>query len=294
MADKKNVAALAPKDESVADILSAIKGIVEGDAGNNNTVAALDNNEDEDFLELTDVVENIENNIENNDEIAAENNSNFANDANFEAVAESKNNSPKDILDEIDSAIGVTPEGAGEEDQKSILEQLMKTLDPNNLKPAEPVVEEVNVEDTKIEDITFDQFKPISEFDEVITAEPEVKFEVAPTPAPAPLIETKIEAKPEPIIATPEIIQPLIAPNPIKTNLLSAEMAQKSHLAIQNLLNNIPKPEILSPAMRNGTTIEDVVVESMKPLLKEWLDQNLEILVRDIVEREIKKLLPHE
>lgn len=42
--------------------------------------------------------------------------------------------------------------------------------------------------------------------------------------------------------------------------------------------------------MRSGATIEDLVVESMRPMLKEWLDQNLPEMVEKIVEREIRKL----
>jgi uncharacterized protein len=79
-----------------------------------------------------------------------------------------------------------------------------------------------------------------------------------------------------------------------KPNILSEEIADKSSKAIQNLLNNIPRPDISSPAFRSATTVEDVVVEMMKPMLKEWLDKNLEAIVRDIVDKEIKKIIPRD
>jgi cell pole-organizing protein PopZ len=281
-ADKKNSA--APKDESVADILNAIKDIVEGEPGNNNTVDVLDGaGDDDEFLELTDIVE----------EISEEQPINV-----IEPAINKAEDKPLDILDEIDNALAGDAEPEVE-DQKAVLEELMKTLMPEaeKAKPeeqAEPKPEEA------AEEVVFAQ---VSEFDEIIqdevSAEPELVEEIVTEPAAEEMKveEQVVEEKPEVAsqnISTPEIIQPPKHLNPINTNLLSAEKAQKSHLAIQNLLNNIPKPEILSPAMRNGTTIEDIVVESMKPLLKEWLDQNLEIIVRDIVEREIKKLIPHE
>lgn len=41
-------------------------------------------------------------------------------------------------------------------------------------------------------------------------------------------------------------------------------------------------------------TIEELVVEIMRPQLKKWLDENLPSLVRELVEKEIKQLIPTE
>jgi cell pole-organizing protein PopZ len=79
-----------------------------------------------------------------------------------------------------------------------------------------------------------------------------------------------------------------------KPNILSEDIANKSSKAIQNLLNNIPRPDIDSPAFRSAITLEDVVMEMIKPMLKEWLDNNLEAIVRDIVEKEIKKIIQRD
>lgn len=288
MADKKNTS--AQPQESVSDILSAIKGIVDGDDGNNNTQQALENSTEDDFLELTDIVED----ISELSPTTVLNNENIVEDALSQTVeaspeaksADSDVSQAKDILDEIDSVLGTDVD-----DQKAVLEELKRSLDPAYKKDNLQANSATNAAEASVVEpvVNADEFKPISEFDDIIAAPNAPAFE----PVSQPIVEATPEVKAI-VEATPEIIQPPKMLNPIKTNLLSAEMAQKSHLAIQNLLNNIPKPEILSPAMRNGTTIEDIVVESMKPLLKEWLDQNLETLVRDIVEREIKKLVPHE
>jgi cell pole-organizing protein PopZ len=79
-----------------------------------------------------------------------------------------------------------------------------------------------------------------------------------------------------------------------KPTILSEAIAERSSKAIQNLLNNIPRPSIDSPAFRSAVTVEDIVLETIRPMLKEWLDKNLEIIVRDIVEREIKKIIPRD
>ena len=38
--------------------------------------------------------------------------------------------------------------------------------------------------------------------------------------------------------------------------------------------------------------IEELVKESLKPELKKWLNKNLPIIVRQLVEKEIKKIIP--
>ena len=49
-------------------------------------------------------------------------------------------------------------------------------------------------------------------------------------------------------------------------------------------------PSIPSAAFRNGHTVEDLVLEALKPMLKEWLDAHLPATVERLVEKEIKRL----
>ena len=39
-------------------------------------------------------------------------------------------------------------------------------------------------------------------------------------------------------------------------------------------------------------TIEELVKEVLKPELKKWLNNNLPVIVRELVEKEIKKIIP--
>jgi cell pole-organizing protein PopZ len=57
-----------------------------------------------------------------------------------------------------------------------------------------------------------------------------------------------------------------------------------------NALAHQPQPIHGSAVFRSGATVEDLVVEALKPLLKEWLDGHLPDLVRSLVEREIRRL----
>lgn len=97
-----------------------------------------------------------------------------------------------------------------------------------------------------------------------------------PTPAPAP--------------AAPVILAP--APAAPAHGLMSDATLAASAAAL-NALAHQPAPmaaHLASPALRSGITVEDLVVEALKPMLKEWLDGNLPELVRTLVEREIRRV----
>ncbi|MBN8543589.1 MAG: DUF2497 domain-containing protein [Alphaproteobacteria bacterium] len=46
-----------------------------------------------------------------------------------------------------------------------------------------------------------------------------------------------------------------------------------------------------SAQFRSGATVEDLVIEALKPMLKEWLDGNLPQMVERLVDREIKRIV---
>ncbi len=71
------------------------------------------------------------------------------------------------------------------------------------------------------------------------------------------------------------------------TSLLSAETATAAAQVLKAVKTSKSDNNL---SFRSGTTIEDLVLEAMKPMLKEWLDSNLTSLVERVVEREIKKL----
>jgi cell pole-organizing protein PopZ len=115
---------------------------------------------------------------------------------------------------------------------------------------------------------------------------PVAKEEVAAKEEPAPKEEKK-----EPV----EQSKPEDKPVKEDENLVSQESVQASAAALQNLVNAIPQKEISpSPEFRSGSSIEELVMESLNPMIKEWLDINLPVIVERIVEREIKKIVPNE
>ena len=61
----------------------------------------------------------------------------------------------------------------------------------------------------------------------------------------------------------------------------------------QAVQDSVPQPAAHEPGPRvdaNGKTIEDLVKEMLRPMLKEWLDRNLPPMVERFVEREIVRL----
>lgn len=111
------------------------------------------------------------------------------------------------------------------------------------------------------------------------------------------IMAAPIAAEPPPPPPPPSAPPPQPEPQPMPASdesLVSKETAAKSAAALQ-ALKSMPSPETPSPPpsglkFRSGTTIEDLVIEGLKPMLKEWLDANLPGMVERLVEREIKKL----
>jgi len=45
-----------------------------------------------------------------------------------------------------------------------------------------------------------------------------------------------------------------------------------------------------TPILRSGTTAEDIMLDLLRPMLKEWLEANLSQTVERLVEQEINKI----
>lgn len=111
------------------------------------------------------------------------------------------------------------------------------------------------------------------EDDLVFEAEAEPAFAPAPEPTPAPA------AAPAPMAAAPAP-----AGEPIADSMLSQPAASAAAGALQRLAGT------LRIADTPGQTVEGVVRELLKPMLKEWLDQNLAAIVEARVEAELERI----
>lgn len=104
-----------------------------------------------------------------------------------------------------------------------------------------------------------------------------------PTPRPAP---------PPPAAVAPLARQSQPTKRPSMSlpedSLVSPAAAQASTSALARLTRAVAPEE--KPAAVAGRSVEELVIELLRPQLKEWLDQNLAPLVERVVEQEIKKL----
>lgn len=94
---------------------------------------------------------------------------------------------------------------------------------------------------------------------------------------PMPPVQARAEAPAEPEAAKPDA--------DAAATLLSDRTAQATRGAIDALSRLLVKPEPQSDG-----TLEGLVREMLRPMLREWLDANLPNMVETIVAREIAKL----
>ena len=118
---------------------------------------------------------------------------------------------------------------------------------------------------------------PLQRIDPVSASEmPQPPFETAPAPRPAP---------------APSFDQPL-----------AASSAAGAATSAFDRLNQVVEERKAAPAVaapsaipamaigEGGKTIEDLVKEMLRPMLKEWIDRSLPPMVEQLVEREIARL----
>ncbi|CAK8163588.1 conserved hypothetical protein [Candidatus Xenohaliotis californiensis] len=73
------------------------------------------------------------------------------------------------------------------------------------------------------------------------------------------------------------------------SSIISTNSAKETVNEIGSLLRTINNKR--NKKIHKGTTIEDLVIEAIKPYLANWINDNLPDLVKNIVEKEIKKLI---
>ena len=184
-----------------------------------------------------------------------------------------------------DTAEGPTPEENLPEEDEDVLE-LTEMVEIEEAPPAE----------------SGDVLDDIDNILGTPTEEPAAIEVAEETPAEEPAVEEIAEELPAEEPAAIEVAEETLAEEPAAVvesdikpaSLISEGSAAEATASMKSLVQSIPHPVIDSPAFRSGATVEDLVVESMKPMLAEWLNENLPTLVEEIVAREIRKLVPHE
>ena len=96
-------------------------------------------------------------------------------------------------------------------------------------------------------------------------------------------------AEPEPVYTPPPVRKP--APSSA-ADLISGDAEAAATSSLYSLAATLQqeRAEHSLPLGNTSRTLESMVVEAMRPLLKEWLDSNLPALVERVVQQEVEKL----
>lgn len=234
---KENTAAQenTEQPQSMEEILQTIRGVIAGD----------EQNEDDEVLELTEVV---------NDDGST---------STIDAASD-------DVLNNIDKIISENNFNPSINADTSNFDSIEVTANENQTEPETEakIEEELVVIEEKINHELPANIDVLEQIKEDLKDKPKAKKNMAPKKEPAP------KAK--------------------RRSLISDESATKSSSELQKLVKSVSKSAVDHMSMRNGTTLEDIVIEAIKPYLSSWLDENLPIMVKSIVEKEIRKLIPNE
>lgn len=123
-----------------------------------------------------------------------------------------------------------------------------------------------------------------------IVEEPKSMLNEQPTPLQA--VEPVNPAE----MPQPSTDAPTAPPAPAKSDLLVGDgvagVASSAFARLnQAVQDSVPPPAATNPGPSvGGQTIEDLVKEMLRPMLKDWLDANLPPMVERYVEREIARL----
>lgn len=121
----------------------------------------------------------------------------------------------------------------------------------------------------------------------MIVEEPEAPAaEAAPAPqAPAPPVVVP------PTAAEPVPPEPMAAPLLMGEPLVAPEAAAAAATSVGELLRSVVAGREQVAVYRGGPTIEDMVREEVRPLLKLWLDTHLPPLVERLVRAEMERIV---
>ena len=139
----------------------------------------------------------------------------------------------------------------------------------------------------------------------MMVSEPEPAPEPERAPASPPPLSPSPPPSPQetPVMSEPPALQPQAAPQPATPPvtvvgpapgpddaLVAPEAAAAAASSVSALMRTLAS-ERNAAVYRGGPTIEDLVREEIRPLLKQWLDANLPPLVERLVRAEIERVV---
>lgn len=165
----------------------------------------------------------------------------------------------------------------------------------------EPVAMEPAEAEVESDDIVFSE-DDVLELTEPLEMEPEPEVEPKPKPELEPEIESApvyVPEQPEPAVfeTAHQPVEPeddiafeesaMTTPASDQTQNSSSLLSSDAEKAASAAFGALASSMLTSP---DGRTLEDIVSDMLRPMLKEWLDQNLPSVVEDLVREEIARV----
>ena len=172
------------------------------------------------------------------------------------------------------------PEGSGDPSMEDILASIRRILNEDEAAAASPAAEE-----------------PLDLTREMLVGDPPGASPPPPPlpPPAAPLLvqpaQAAAPASAEPPPAPSAASLPTASPEPRTDALLAPAAAAAASASLGSLLRAVASERGSGVARSGGPTIEDVVREELRPLLKDWLDQHLPAVVERLVRAEIERVV---
>lgn len=190
----------------------------------------------------------------------------------------------EEILDSIRQIISEDDDEEGEE--------AVDTPEPAK-EPEEETAPNVPLDQSAVDEIDFDAPEP------EVTPEPEPEPE--PTPEPEPEPEVTPEPEPEDDVLElvdrvdetdemdvdlrdEEVSEPEPSPEPIEESDI---FTSKAETAAVGAITQLVKKTAVE---RGGVTLEEIVRSELKPMLRDWLDNNLPSLIERLVSEELERV----
>jgi uncharacterized protein len=163
-----------------------------------------------------------------------------------------------------------------EPSMEEILASIRRIISEEEQTPtAEPVLDLTQTDEPTLEtaddDIVFEAVEEVVA-QETIAPTPTPTVAHTPAPTPTPTIETTTMASPAPVVT------------PTADTILSSPTASAAAGSLARLAGTLRVSD--TP----GQTVEGVVRELLKPMLKEWLERNLPAIVESRVEAELERI----
>ncbi len=144
-----------------------------------------------------------------------------------------------------------------------------------------------------------DPNEPLALTEAMMVEEPARPATPPPPPPPPPPPEPVIEAVPPPVVVAPPPPPP-VQPVPVAAApppslppeaLLAPAAAAAASAAMGQLMRAVAQDRGAPVHRSGGPSIEDVVREEVRPMLKQWLDQHLPPMVERLVRAEIERVV---